>query len=211
MTFHPEILTAEQQEVLRDLGPFATDRHGFRLAGGTALAVYFGHRRSVDFDWFTEDSIEDAYRLARDIEDHGFDWTTEQVSRGTLHGRIRAIRITFLEFRYPLLAEPVLWEDFQTSLLALDDIAAMKLSAIAQRGARKDFVDLYALLETHRELPALLNLYREKFKVEDIGHLLYSLSYFEDAEREPMPEMLWDVSWEHLKARLREHVDALAS
>lgn len=211
MSFHPEILTPTQKEVLEELGPWATGQHGFRLAGGTALAIYFGHRRSEDFDWFTGQSIEDAHRLAQDIESHGFDWTTDQVSRGTLHGKIRGIRVTFLEFHYPLVAEPTHWQEFQTVLLSLDDIACMKLSAIAQRGARKDFVDLYALLEEHRDLPKLLDLYRKKFKVEDIGHLLYALSYFEDAEREPMPDMLWDVQWSDLKTRLQEQVESLTS
>lgn len=195
-----------QKEVLRELGPLATQRYGFRLAGGTALAVYFGHRKSEDFDWFIERPIGDAHRLAREIQDHGLSWTSEHVGRGTLHGRIRGIRVSFLEFRYPLLGEPVPWEDFQTALLSLDDIACMKLSAIAQRGARKDFVDLCALLERHRELPEFLDLYRKKFSMDDIGHLLYSLSYFDDAEREPMPEMLWNVSWNDLKNRLQEHV-----
>lgn len=209
MNFHPEILTPKQKEVLQELGPWASEQRGFRLAGGTALAIYFGHRRSEDFDWFTEESIEDAHQLARDIEDHGFEWSTEQVSRGTLHGHIQGIRVTFLEFRYPLLREPMRWEDFQTALLSVDDIACMKLSAIAQRGARKDFVDLYALLEAYRDLPELLDLYGKKFNVEDIGHVLYSLSYFEDAEQEPMPEMLWDVQWNHLKAHLQERVESL--
>lgn len=206
MRFHAEILTTVQHEVLRDLGPLVSQQLGFRLAGGTALAVYFGHRKSEDFDWFTESSIEDAHGLARELKDHGLSWTSEQVGRGTLHGRIRGVRVTFLEFRYPLLDEPVAWDELQTALLSLDDIACMKLSAIAQRGARKDFVDLYALLERHRELPELLDLYRKKFSIDDIGHLLYSLSYFDDAEREPMPEMLWNLSWNDLKNRLQEHV-----
>lgn len=210
MSFHPEILTRVQKEVLRELGSFATGHYGFRLAGGTALAIYMGHRKSEDFDWFTEKPIRDAYGLAREIEERGFQWTTDEVDRGTLHGRIQGIRVTFLEFRYPLLAEPTVWDDFHTHLLSLDDIACMKLSAIAQRGARKDFIDLYALLESHRDLPNLIDLYRRKFEMDDIGHLLYSLSYFEDAEREPMPEMLWDIQWNEIKDRLRGYVESLA-
>ena len=87
-------------------------------------------------------------------------------------------------------------------MASLDDLAAMKLSAIAQRGSRKDFVDIYALAEKHAPLRQLLDCYARKFSIRDTGHVLYALSYFDDAEREPMPKMLWRLSWQEIKRRI---------
>ena len=88
----------------------------------------------------------------------------------------------------------------------MDDLACMKLSAIAQRGARKDFLDIYALCTVHRPLPELLPLYQKKFNVEDISPVLYGLVYFDNAEEQRMPVMLWDVRWSRVKSALRDWV-----
>jgi hypothetical protein len=82
----------------------------------------------------------------------------------------------------------------------------MKLSAVASRGAKKDFVDLYALGVRSRSLPQMLEWYRQKYSVEDRAHLLYSLVYFDDANRQPMPRMLWDVNWRTTKKTIQRWV-----
>lgn len=207
MSFYPEILTASQVQVLRRLGPYATER-GFSLAGGTALAIQLGHRRSVDFDWFTRERFPDPLRFAREMRDAGLSLDTDHVERGTLHGLLDGVPVTFLEYRYSLLAPEIQWPE-HCSLLSLDDVACMKLSAIGQRGARKDFIDLYALITRHRPLAELLSLYAKKFEVEDPIHVLYALTYFDDAERERMPEMLWEIDWETVKQTLRQQVQTL--
>ena len=80
----------------------------------------------------------------------------------------------------------------------------MKLSAIAQRGSKKDFVDLYALGQNGFPLAKMLDWYRERFRVKDTGHLLYSLLYFDDADTERMPRMLWKMEWSRVKRTIRE-------
>jgi hypothetical protein len=75
----------------------------------------------------------------------------------------------------------------------------MKLSAIAQRGARKDFCDIYALGKKAFSLSQMLNFYQKKFSIRDIGSVLYGLVYFDDAESERMPRMLWDVKWREIR------------
>ncbi|MCC6300334.1 MAG: nucleotidyl transferase AbiEii/AbiGii toxin family protein [Anaerolineales bacterium] len=162
-------------------------------------AIYFGHRLSVDLDWFTSKDMGDALAWAQKLCKEGFDFKTTQTSKGTLHGSISNVRMTFLEFHYPLLKPLVHWKEMDCSLASLEDLACMKLSAIAQRGARKDFFDLCVLgLEKFR-LRDMLDLYRRKFNIQDVSHVLYGLVYFDDAENERMPRMLWDVKWAEVK------------
>jgi len=85
------------------------------------------------------------------------------------------------------------------TLASLDDLACMKLSAVAQRGSKKDFIDIYALLKKHRSLKQLLRLYQKKFNGADIAPVLYGLNYFDDAEKQRMPRMVWSVTWEEIK------------
>lgn len=209
MTLHLNAIGEEQKVALRELGPVATER-SFYLAGGTAVALQLGHRRSVDLDWFTEESLSDPMHWAQELRDAGVAFTTRSVDTGTLHGSVRGIRVSFLEYRYPLLQSRVSWDEVQTELAALDDLACMKLSAIAQRGAKKDFVDLYALVRDHRPLPALIEQYRKKYSTDDTAHLLYALAYFDDADAERMPVLLWDVDWPTIKQSIRTWVEDIA-
>jgi len=209
MKLFPEILTKQQQKVIAQLGPAMT-RRGFYLAGGTAIALHLGHRRSLDLDWFTPDRLNDALQLSQTLRDEGIQIIVAQIERGTLHATVSGIRVTVLEYGYPHLKSPVFWEEYGCYLASLDDLACMKLSAIVQRGARKDFIDLYALLREHKSLKLMLRLYSRKFAINDLGHVLYALAYFDDAECEPMPRMLWKVKWRQIKEEIQQQVKAVA-
>lgn len=200
MTWHPEILARRQQRVLAEMGP-SLSRRGFYLAGGTAVALHLGHRRSVDLDWFTAEGLDDPLGLAEMLREEGVAFITEQAAAGTLHGSIRGVRVSLLRYRYPLLAGLRAWSG-GIRIAARADLAAMKLSAVAQRGAKKDFVDVYAL-GRRLSLRQMLGWYQEKHAVQDLAHVLYSLAYFDDAERERLPRMLWDVSWRTVKETMR--------
>lgn len=95
-------------------------------------------------------------------------------------------------------------------LAALEDLASMKLSAIAQRGARKDFCDLYALGKTSFSLQEVLGFYQKKYGIRDIGSVLYGLVYFDDAESERMARMLWDVTWREIKKTITNWVKEIS-
>jgi predicted nucleotidyltransferase component of viral defense system len=209
MKFYKDGLDKSQIEILKKLSPLM-QKNNFYLAGGTALAIYFGHRISVDLDWFSPKPFGDALLLAKKIQNEKIDLKVEETSLGTLHGSIANVRVTFLEYQYPLLSKTVLWEETGCILASLEDLACMKLSAIAQRGARKDFCDIYALGKTF-SLQEMLTFYSKKFKIQNISHVLYGLSYFDDAEQERMPKMLWDVSWKEIKKTIQEWVKQLAS
>ncbi len=134
MKYFIEGLPKKQIKVLKALGPRMAPR-GFYLAGGTTLAIHYGHRISVDLDWFTSEPFEDGLLLAQALRNSGLDLEIEQVSLGTLHGSIQDVRVTFLQYQYPMLKSVLHWKDIDCDLAQIEDLACMKLSAIAQRGA----------------------------------------------------------------------------
>ncbi len=185
-------------------------RQHYYLGGGTTIAIYLGHRHSVDLDWFTEEGITDPMRLAQNIRDKGIPFVTGQIERGTLHGTISGVRISFLEYKYPLLKPLIIWQKAACQLATLEDLACMKLSALTQRGSKKDFVDIYALGLRYFSLRDMLRLYQKKFSVEDMGHVLYGLSYFDDADKERLPKMFWDTDWRTIKKTIQGWVKEVA-
>jgi len=205
MRYFVEGLPKKQIKVLKALGPYMASK-GFYLAGGTALSIHYGHRISLDLDWFTAQPFDDSFLLAQALRNTGLDLDIEQVSPGALHSSVQGVRVTFLQYQYPMLKSVQHWKDMHCDLASLEDLACMKLSAIAQRGARKDFCDLYALGETSFSLQEMLGFYQKKFAIRDIGSVLYGLAYFDDAENERMPRMLWNVNWRDIKKSVLEWV-----
>ncbi|HEX7118823.1 MAG TPA: nucleotidyl transferase AbiEii/AbiGii toxin family protein [Longimicrobiales bacterium] len=198
MALHAEVMPVTQQRMLRRLGAFATER-GFYLGGGTAIAIQLGHRRSDDLDWFTPGEIAEPLGLSSELRRSGFSFEVTGVEEGTLHGEVESVKLSFLEYRYPALIPPVEWTECGCRLAALEDLACMKLSAIGDRGAKKDFIDIYALGRTRFTLEQMLEFYQQKFDTRDIAHAIMALIYFDDAEEEEMPEMVWDVGWPEVK------------
>jgi hypothetical protein len=198
MKYSTDGLPKKQISVLKSLGAQMSAR-GFYLAGGTALAIHLSHRISVDLDWFTPNSFADGMILAQSLRNSDIGLEIEQVSPGTLHGSVNGVRVTFLQYQYPLLKPIEYWNEMSCPLASLEDLACMKLSAVAQRGARKDFCDIYALGKNVFSLSQMLGFYQKKFSIRDIGSVLYGLVYFDDAESERMPRMLLDVSWREIR------------
>jgi predicted nucleotidyltransferase component of viral defense system len=161
-------LPKKQISVLKSLGAQMSAK-GFYLAGGTALAIHLSHRISVDLDWFTPNSFADGMILAQSLRNSDISLELEQVSSGTLHGSVNGVRVTFLQYQYPLLKPIEHWDEMSCPLASLEDLACMKLSAVAQRGARKDFCDIYALGKNVFSLSQMLGFYQKKFSIRDIG------------------------------------------
>lgn len=207
--FYTEVLPNNQLALLKKLGPFMREKR-CHLGGGTAIALMLGHRRSVDLDWFTPGSIPDSERLAGELKRYAGNATVSikdiDIARGTIYATLGGIRISILEYCYPTLRPAVRWPGGGCELASLDDLSCMKLAAVASRGAKKDFVDIYALLEKHTTLKTMFSRYREKYSERNITHIVFSLTYFEDAEPQPLPGMLWNVTWEEMKKRIQEAV-----
>lgn len=197
MKLNKDTMTEAQADLFSGIGP-AVGANGFYLAGGTAIALALGHRRSIDLDWFSTKPIGDPMLLAAELRRLEPDLQVLSVAPGTLHASAHQVRLTFLEYKYATLLPP--HKTVEGCLLArLEDLAAMKLSAIAQRGLRKDFCDVFALCKSTFTLPQMLECYRRRYAIDEITHLLYGLCYFDDAEKAPMPDMIWEHDWPEMR------------
>lgn len=169
-----------------------------RLVGGTALALQYGHRQSVDLDVFgsmPQDAEEMEDRLSLIGELH----VIKSSDRIRIY-LLDKIKVDFVDYsRYPWIDNPVV--DGSVRLASPKDIAAMKVNAAEGRGTKKDFIDIYFLLQ-HYSLSDILDFYSQKYPEYSKFRALMSLTYFEDAEDQLMPKMFKAVSWETVKKEI---------
>jgi predicted nucleotidyltransferase component of viral defense system len=176
---------------------------GFALGGGTSLALRCGHRVSVDLDFFTARAFDpEQLALQLDLAD------AVQVNRAvnTLTLDAGGVKLDFLRHAYPLLAPPEIIEGIP--LMALADVVAMKLNALANRGAKKDFYDLCEL-QNQFPLGAMIRWFEQKYRAADRFTVIRSLVWFEDAESDPDPVSLTGMTWLDVKSAIRASVAAL--
>ena len=196
---HEKVLPRGSRELLAKLeGLNRLELDGWTLAGGTGLALQLGHRVSEDFDFFRTDgfSPQGLYEILRGVGDaeilQEYDRTLTLIASRT--------KVSFFSVPDPFLFAGQLHSFF---LLAdIRDIALMKLAAISGRGSRKDFIDLYTILRGGSSLRKFFEQMPNKYGPGRVNsyHVLKSLTYFEDAEREPMPRMLEPFDWKECKA-----------
>jgi len=206
---HWEQVSPLLQEVIVQVGhqPFAKR---FYLAGGTALALQLGHRVSVDLDFFSvNDELLDENR--REIVTALRPYFSFQIVHdvvGSLLLDVQGTAVGFFGYGYPLLAETTTVEG--VALAGLLDIGLMKLDAIASRGVRKDFYDLYFIAQ-HLPLTELLERGQEKYPhTRDFGMMvLDSLVDFSVAEQQAAIETSPPVSWEEIKNFYTEAAQAI--
>jgi hypothetical protein len=182
----------------------------FYIAGGTGCALYIGHRRSQDFDFFSQTEF-DIFLLHNALRNLGR-FVADYSGAGTLVGRLDGTKISLFHYIYPLLEETT--DYLGVRLASLVDIGCMKIDAISSRGTKRDFVDLFFILKTLRlNLKTFFGNFERKYGPDGFNrhHVLKSLVYFEDADKEPEPEMLVDVSWPETKRFFVENVLAFSS
>lgn len=196
---HEKVLTENCLELLKD---FETDPSSFLkdwiLAGGTGLALQAGHRISDDLDFFRTD-IMDVRELHDKLQQYG-NYETMQEASHTLTVLIRGTKLSFFSAGSPFIFPGVPYRSF--GIADVREIALMKLLAITNRGSRKDFIDLYIILRSETTLQEYFNLLPDKYCKSRINtyNILKSLTYFDDAEKEPMPGMLVPFVWEECRA-----------
>jgi hypothetical protein len=196
-----QAITPNTLELLKTLSA-RPELNELRLVGGTSLALQYGHRQSVDLDFFGHLNT-DQDKLIAILKDIGSLIVTNKTPN-ILQTIINNVKIDFVEYGfYKWIDEPVIEDGF---FLASDkDIAAMKINAIIGRGSKKDFIDLYVLLQ-HYSLSDILCFYKLKYPEYSEYRALLSLTYFEDAEMQDMPKMFINDSWDTIKRTIIESV-----
>ena len=172
------ILTDEQRKLLPLIKAFSKE---YYLVGGTAIALHIGHRRSIDFDLFTDIDIK-RRSIRNRIEKDGF--AIESVlyeAFDQLHVIVNSVKITFFNFPYEVV-HPIDFEGI-IRIPALLDLAAMKTYALGGRAKWKDYVDLYFVLKDYHNFKKISSRATEIFGNSFNGKLFREqLCYFDDID-----------------------------
>lgn len=181
---------------------------GAYLAGGTALTIFLGHRHSHDLDFFTSKDFNEE-QTSQFISDIGR-LNIEKTGWKTILGTFDGIKFSLFHYKYPLIATQKKFLK-TANLASLKDIAAMKIEAIAKRGTKRDFIDLYYLSKQF-PLRMMLEFYDQKFQnlASNKIYILRSLVYFADAEPDKMPEMIKDTLWTDIMEFFKTEVRKLS-
>ncbi len=176
----------------------------FVLVGGTNLALRKGHRVSVDIDLFTN-KVFNTNDVLPTLQTIFPTLTITEQRQTSLLCWINEIKTDLILHNYPSVAEPEIMDGIR--MASVQDIIAMKLNAIAQRGARKDFWDIALLLNDY-PLATMLTYYKAKYNANDVYFVVRSLTYFDDAESKTHEtiQSLMDISWEQVKQKISDAV-----
>ena len=190
-TIHPD--TLELLKKIQSLELFADTR----LVGGTALALQIGHRKSIDLDFFGE--------MSASLEEITLELSEFAIAKPLSSSKsmrfliVDGVKVDIVSYPYNWIDDPV--KENGIILSGVKDISAMKLSAITNRGTKKDFIDLYFLLKMF-SFNELIEFYLQKYTDAQLFTVLKSLTYFEDAEGDPLPVMIEPINWDEVKTTI---------
>lgn len=174
---HTEILSHEQQALLPWVKQF---KHEFYLVGGTAISLYLGHRKSIDFDLFKSKSVVPS-KYMKAVRESGFAYSVLFRDTDQIHFLVNGVKVTFFQYPYAIDAKQDVEGVFR--LPTLLDLAAMKAFALGRRSKWKDYVDLYFLLKEHYSIEQISTRAAEVFG-EEFSEKLFraQLCYFEGVD-----------------------------
>lgn len=209
ITLHLEVLPRATKRAFLFLSQQSWLRRSqWYLAGGTALALYEGHRQSLDLDFFLPKSNFNLTGLLSHFEK--VDWKSDIIQERTVYGRLLGAKVSFIA--YPFFLPKKITHYGALPLLTPSDIAVMKIVAISQRGKKRDFFDLYwyvthrePLIDVVRRLPAQYPTVAHNFH-----HIMKSLAYFADAENDQLPRLFFSATWEQVKKYFTREVPRVA-
>jgi predicted nucleotidyltransferase component of viral defense system len=203
---HNEALTKEGLKLFPTLAAFGD----FYLAGGTALALQIGHRISVDFDMFHEDTIDRSLLPKVKKTFAGFPVEPSINNPDELTVFIGNIKVTFLSYPFPM-AEPLVVIN-GLRMLSVKEIAATKAYTIGRRGTYKDYVDLYFIIaEHHASLEEVIAIAEKKFGHEFNSRLFAEqLLFMDDIQDYHVDFLKPPVKAEDITAFFRERISELS-
>lgn len=196
---HTEILDGNRQELLRKI--VGNIHFDYYMAGGTALSLQKGYRQSVDFDFFTPAPFN-SEQLNDHLKHLGCGHSVISLADGTCDVLLDGVQVSFFRYPYRMLKETNTSLKYPGLRLAsVSDIAAMKLVAIGQRGAKKDFYDLYQIMHDEKwAVHDLVTIVTEKYGTDrDLSYIGMGMSYFGDAETQLLPTVYRQADWSEIK------------
>lgn len=176
---HWRILDSNRKTLFPKLA--LTSELKFYLAGGTALGLQIGHRTSIDFDFYRQEEFKKAEfgdKFKKELSEYKLKFLRDD--KNTFELQINEIHLSCFYYPYDLIRKSIQIEG--VNVASVEDIAAMKMIAMVQRGTFRDFIDMYYLINKFG-LPKILKLTSEKYKTFEYYSGLRGLIYFEDAEK----------------------------
>lgn len=211
LTYHFEVLPRATKKALDFLATQTwLENSSWYLAGGTALALQAGHRRSVDLDFFSEDESfinEDILSKFSEVKD----WELSVDRKNTIYGELFKAKISFIA--YPFFVPDLAANKYGfVRILSSRNIAVMKIIAVSQRGRKRDFFDLYWCAQNIEPLEDIVRRLKKQYPsiAHDFHHILKALVYFEDAESDPNPVIFFDADWKKVKRFFTKEIPVIA-
>jgi hypothetical protein len=171
----------------------------FRLVGGTALSLLLGHRKSTDLDFFSDEPFDREliiYKLSQTFEQFSFQ---DEKSPRLFFTMINNVKVDFVYTFEKFFDDHVITEDIRFA--SLEEIIALKMNAIAGRGAKKDFWDLNELL-IHYSFDEIFLAYHQRYPNNSIMMVAKSITYFVEADLQIDPECFRNLSWKEIKKNI---------
>lgn len=176
----------------------------FRLVGGTALSLLYGHRLSIDLDFFTDQPLDKEF-IKETLNDNFNQVRSENDRFKSIYQcLIENIKVDFVSVKDPFTYPAQIIEGI--AIADIRDLIALKLNAVKGRGVKKDFWDIAKLLEFY-SFENLFQFYHDRYTYDDTFAVIRSVVYFADAENTITPESLDGMTWEKVKQTITNAFD----
>ena len=189
-------------ELLRNISSHSSFSN-FYLAGGTALALQIGHRMSIDLDFFSAHGFDEKQLVS--ILEKDYNASIISQYKNTVLTNIEGVKVDIISHQYEQLSKNSTIDGIR--MASKDDIAAMKLNAVVNRGSKKVLVDVFFLLRDY-SMNELITFHNRKYPNQNELLVLKSLTYFADVDLEPEPLMIEKCRWDEIKKSVKEQVNS---
>lgn len=176
----------------------------FYLVGGTALSLIYGHRISEDLDLFSLDKfVNDELINNLSKKFNGFD-VRHSIPPG-IFGYIKNVKVDLVKYPHPIIRPTQMIDGIR--MYSVEDIIAMKVQAILGRGKKKDFYDVFQLLQ-HFTIADFVVFHKEKFSTQNLLITVpQALTYFDDADESEDPvSLIKGLTWGKVKKGIEKKV-----
>ncbi len=194
-----KILTAHQKKVLKYLSDIL-DCSNCYWAGGTGLAAVYEHRLSEDIDiFFMKDNVINFDKIIYQLNEKFKVQVETNLKNDTLNMYVDDLKVQILKDFYKQVGKKIS-TTAKIQIASIQQIGYMKLLAVMNRGSKKDFIDLYIIEQNGIKIIDLIKSISERYEnITDVGHLIKSLEYFADADKDVNPKMFINVEWNKIK------------